>query len=86
MFFPQKFKYCAYESMCKQDILEGIDHLMDDSLVIPTGQPWECETLIPIINRLVKKEKEVRIAEETTTLLRSKCKSKHRKKWSQETT
>ena len=78
-FYLQKFKYCAYESTNKQEIVEGIDHLMDDSLVIPTGQPWEQETFLPVIKRLMKREKEVRKAEEKATLLRSRCKMNKKK-------
>ena len=47
---------------------------MDDSIVVPTGQPWEPETFLPVISRLMKKEKQDRKVEEAVTCVRkSKC-------------
>ena len=60
----QKFKYCAYGSTIKKDLVDGLDTFMEDSLVLPTGQHYEEDTLMPILQRIMKKGKEVKENEE----------------------
>ena len=49
----------AYDAAYRQDILDGFDTFMDNSLVLPVGQHYDQETLLPILHKLMKKEKEV---------------------------
>ena len=53
----QRFKDVAYDAAFRQDLLDEFDQFMDDSLVLPIGQRYDQETLLPILHKLMEKEK-----------------------------
>ncbi len=50
--------------MGRKDVLDGLDTFMEDSLVLPTGQEYEDDTLLPILQKLVRKRKETKMLED----------------------
>lgn len=54
----QNFKSCVYEATSKEDLVDGINAFMDQSLVVPTGQHWEEEVLMPFLRGIIFKQKE----------------------------
>ena len=51
------FKFCAYSSLDRHDLLDGLDAFMDHSLVLPYGQTWDKDTLYPVLERIIEKHK-----------------------------
>jgi len=39
----------AYSAICKEDLLEGIDKFLDDSIVLPPGD-WDEDLLLPAMH------------------------------------
>lgn len=49
----------AYEASFRRDLLDGFDVFMDDSIVLPMGQHYDQDTLLPILHKFMKREREV---------------------------
>ena len=60
----KKFKQCAYEALDGKDLLDGLFEFMGDSVVVPTGQEWEDEVMMPFLQRIISKQKEMKKAEQ----------------------